>query len=113
MLPNQPPPPGWPRSTRTVGSAVSAGFLVVIAALLVFTGVLAAASGDALLAVEFRGGGLFLRHGAGSAIGRLHRLRPAEGPAAGGVNDVGEPGIAFPYSGLRSYLINAVLVLLT
>lgn len=113
MLPNQPPPPGWPGSTRTVGSAASAGFLAVIAAFLVFTGVLAAASGDTLLAVEFGGGGLFVGHGAALAIGRLHRLRPAEGPAAGGVNDIGEPGIAFPYSGFRSYLINAVLVLLT
>jgi hypothetical protein len=113
MLPNQPPPPGWPGSTRTVGSTVSAGFLAVIAAFLLFTGVLAAVSGDALLAVEFGGGGLLLGHGAAFAIGRLHRLHPTEGPPTSGVNDVGESGIAFPYSRFRSYLINAILVLLT
>jgi hypothetical protein len=113
MLPNQQPPPGWPRPARTVRGAVSAGFMVLISAFLALTTVLAAASGDIRYALGFGVVAVLVGLLAAVTITRLRPPRPAGGPPATGVNDRGEAGIAFPYSRLRSNLITAVFVVLT
>jgi MFS family permease len=109
MLPDQNPPPGWPKPKRRFGRVLTAGFLGVLAALMALVVAAAITTGDLLQAVTYGLGAVLLGHGAGMAINMVRSHRPAGDPPGIGTTDENEQGIAFSYSRWSYYWLSMVL----
>ena len=102
------PPAGWPRAHRSPFRVLSAaGFLI----LTVITAAVAVTSGDAVDAIVFGVGAIFLGHLTGMAVNIMQRPRPADHPPVAGTDDRGETGVAFRYAFWPYYWLVSVFAL--
>lgn len=109
MIPDQNPPPGWPKPERRVGRMLTAGFFGLLTLLMVFVVAAAVTTGDLLEAVTYGLGAVLVGHATGMAINMVRSHRPTDKPPTAGVTDQGEKGIAFPYSRWQYYWLSTVL----
>jgi hypothetical protein len=109
MLPDQNPPPGWPKPQRSFSRVLTAGFFGIITLLMVLVVAASITTGDLLEAATFGLGAVLLGHLTGMAINMVRRHRPAGDSSTIGTTDENEKGIAFSYSRWPYYWLSVVL----
>src|SRR5919205_729572 len=109
MIPQQDPPAGWPKPSRSLTRTLTTAFFGLITLLMVAVVVAAIATADLRQAATFALGAVLLGHLTGMSISMLRRPRPATHPPTVDRTDQGERGAAFRYSRWSYYWLCMVI----